>query len=65
MHSIMPNERKGLSLLSCINASDVTLPIFYMFKGTHLKQNFIAKCELNVTTTMQPKAWMIPILFDK
>jgi len=65
MHSITLNERKGLSMLSCINASNVTLPNLYIFKGNHFKQNFIAKCELNITMAMQPKAWMIAILFDK
>ncbi len=65
MHSITPNECEGLSMLSCINASNVMFPSFYTFRGNHFKQNFVAKCELNITMVMQLKAWMIAILFDK
>jgi len=61
----MPNECKGLSMLSCINAYNVTLPNLYIFRGNRFKQNFSAKCGLSIIMVMQPKVWMIAILFDK
>jgi hypothetical protein len=34
----------------------ITFSNFYIFKGKHFKQNFIAQYELGATMMMQPKA---------
>jgi hypothetical protein len=36
VHSIIPNERYWLSVLSCINANGEALPNFYIFKGKRM-----------------------------
>jgi hypothetical protein len=64
MHSITPNEKEWLYVLFYINATKKCLLIFYIFKGKQLTQNIISICEFYYNV-MQPKAWMMTILFNK
>jgi hypothetical protein len=45
MHTVTPDEREWLSILSCINASGSSIPNFYIFKGRSFRRNFIIRCE--------------------
>jgi hypothetical protein len=41
VHSIIPNERKWLFVLSYINAHGKSIPNFYIFKGKQFRRNYI------------------------
>ena len=64
VHSLMPNEREWLTVLSCVNASGESIPAFYIFKGKRMRENYIAKCEDGASMAMQPEAWMTTQLFS-
>ena len=64
MHSIEPDQREHLSVLSCINAGGGSIPNFYILKGTYFLQDYIASCEEGVVMGMQPNAWMTRWLFE-
>jgi hypothetical protein len=65
VYLITQNEWKWMYVLSCIIVARESLPIFYIFKRKQFWQNFIEKCETGTIMTMQPKAWMTTILFEK
>jgi hypothetical protein len=64
MHSVIPNEREWLSVLSCINAAGEKVPNFYIFKGMRMRRNFLELADDGDTMAMQPQAWMTAFLFD-
>ena len=64
VHSIVPDQREWLSVLVCINADGVSIPSFYVFRGTWFRQNYIERCEPGATMAMQPRAWMTTYLFS-
>ena len=64
VHSIEPNEREHLSVLSCINADGGCIPNFYILKGHYFLEDYIAKCEEGAVMGMQPNAWMTKWLFE-
>jgi hypothetical protein len=45
VHSLEPNQREYLSILSCINADGVNIPNFYILKGTYFLDDYIKHCE--------------------
>jgi hypothetical protein len=55
VHSIIPDEREWLSVLACINAAGHYIPHFFIFKGKHMRRNYIQNCETNSTMAMQEK----------
>jgi hypothetical protein len=61
-HSVVPNQRKWLSVLICINAAGKTI-LSYIFSGIFFGKNYIERCEAGTTMAMQPRAWMTPYLF--
>jgi hypothetical protein len=63
VHSIIPNQWEWLSVLACVNASGEHIPHFYIFKGKHMRRNYIERCEDGTNMAMQPKAWMTGYLF--
>jgi hypothetical protein len=64
VHSIVPDQREWLSVLVCINAADVAIPSFYIFRGKRFGQNYIRHCKASATMAMQPRAWMTSYLFS-
>jgi hypothetical protein len=54
VHSIIPNEREWLSVLSCINAAGEKVPNFYIFKGMRMRRNFLELVDDGDTMAMQP-----------
>ena len=64
VHSVEPDQREHLSVLSCINAGGGSIPNFYILKGTYFLQDYIASCEEGVVMGMQPNAWMTRWLFE-
>jgi hypothetical protein len=64
VHSIIPDQREWLSILSCVNAAGGYIQHFYIFKGRCIRQNYIARCEVGATMAMQAKAWMTGFLFS-
>ena len=44
-HSIEPDQREHLSVLSCINAAGGHIPNFYILKGIYFCEDYIANCE--------------------
>ena len=65
VHSLIPNNREWLTVLSCISASGDHIPGFYIFKGKRLKENYIVHCESKATQAMQPEGWMTAFLFSE
>ena len=65
VHSLMPNEREWITVLSCINASGQSIPGFYIFRGKRLMDNYIEGCEDGATMAMQPEVWMTALLFSQ
>ena len=64
VHSLMPNEREWITVLSCINAGGESIPSFYIFEGKRRRENYIANCEAGASMAMQPHAWMTTELFS-
>ena len=64
VHSIEPDQREHLSVLSCINADGGSIPNFYILKGTFFLEDYIARCEDGAVMGMQPNAWMTKWLFE-
>jgi hypothetical protein len=64
MHHIVLDQWEWLSVLVCINAARLAIPSFYVFKGKRFHQNYIKRCELGATMSMQPRAWMTSYLFS-
>ena len=56
VHSIGPNQREHLSILSYINANGGSIPNFYILKGTYFLEDYIAHCEDGVVMGIQPNA---------
>ena len=56
VHSIEPDQREHLSVLSCINAVGGCIPNFYILKGMYFLEDYIARCEAEVVMGMQPNA---------
>ena len=65
VHTVTPDEREWLSVLSCINASGTSIPNFYIFEGRSFRRNFIIRCEEGVCMAMQKKTWMTGTLFNE
>ena len=63
-HSIEPDQREHLSVLSYVNADGGSIPNFYILKGSYFLEDYIARCEEGAVIEMQPNAWMIPWLFE-
>ena len=64
VHSIEPDQREHLSVLSCTNVDGGFIPNFYILKGSYLLEDYIARCEEGAIMGMQPNAWMIRWLFE-
>ena len=64
VHSIEPNQKEHLSVLSCINADGGCIPNFYILKGCYFLADYIANCEEGAVMGMQPNAWMTRWLFE-
>ena len=64
VHSIEPNQREHLSVLSCLNAAGGCIPNFYILKGTYFLEDYIARCEAGAMMGMQSNAWMMKWLFE-
>ena len=64
VHSIEPNQREHLSVLSCVNANGGSIPNFYILKGSYFFEDYIARCELGAVMGMQQNAWMTRWLFE-
>ena len=62
VQKIVPNQQEWFLVLVCINAVGGSIPSFYIFKGKHLKKNYIQYCEAGAT--MQPQAWMTSYFFS-
>ena len=64
VHSIEPDQREHLSVLSCINAGGGHISNFYILKGIYFLEDYIANCEDGAVMGMQPNAWMTRWLFE-
>jgi hypothetical protein len=64
VHSIIPGQREWLSCLVCVNAPRVSIPSFYVFRGTRFRRNYIERCKAGATMAMQVQAWMISYLLS-
>ena len=64
VHSIEPNQREHLSVLSCINAGGGHIPNFYILKGIYFREDYITNCEDGAVMGMQANAWMTRWLFE-
>jgi hypothetical protein len=64
VYTIVPDQREWFSVLVYMNAVGFAIPLFYVFKGKRFRQNYIEKCELGATMSMQPCAWMTGYFFS-
>ena len=64
VHSIEPNQREHLSVLSCINAEGGCISNSYILKGTYFRSDYITNYEVGAVMDMQPNAWMTKWLFE-
>ena len=64
VHSIEPDQRKHLSVLSCVNADGESIPNIYILKASYFLENYIARCEEGAVMEMQANAWMTRWLFE-
>ena len=63
VHSILPNSKEHLTVLTCVNAVGQFIPNFYIFKGKRNK-NYILKCEPGACMAIQANGWMTAFLFS-
>ena len=56
VHSIEPNQREHLSVLSCVNADGGSITNFYILKGAYFLEDYIARCEPGAVMGMQQNA---------
>ena len=73
VHSMIPNEREWLSVLTTINANGETLPNYYIFKGNRPRGDYLALCENGAIyeckkkdgwmLTNLPNGWIISFMF--
>ena len=45
VHSIEPNQKEHLNVLSCVNADGGSILNFYSLKGSYFLEDYIARCE--------------------
>ena len=64
VHSIELDQRKHLSVLSCVNADGGPIPNFYILKGSYFLDDYIAKYEESTVMGMQLNASMMRWLFE-
>ena len=64
MHSIEPNQREHLSVISCVNADGGSIPNFYILKGSYFLEDYIVRCKEGAVMGMQPNAWMTRWVFE-
>ena len=64
VHSIEPDQREHLSVLSCVNIDGGSIPNFYILKGSYFLEDYIARCEEGAVMGMQPNVWMTRWLFE-
>ena len=53
VHTIEPDQREHLYIISCINATKEKI---YILKGTYFLQNYIKNCQPNAVMALQPNA---------
>ena len=64
VHSIEPDHKEHLNVLSCVNADGGCIPNFYILKGTYFLEDYIANYEESSVMGMQSNAWMTRWLFE-
>ena len=64
VHSVEPDQREHLLVLSCINTGGGSIPNFYILKGIYFLQDYIVGCEEGAVMGMQPNAWMTRWLLE-
>ena len=64
VHSIEPDQREHLSVLSCVKAVGGYIPNFYILNGIYFCEVYIVNCEEGAVMGMQPNAWMTRWLFE-
>jgi hypothetical protein len=64
VHSIEPDQKEHLLVLSCINADGGCIPNFYILKGTYFLKDYVKGCEESAVMAMHPNAWMTKWLFQ-
>ena len=55
VHTITPNEREWISVLTSINVNGETIPNYYIFKGMRSARDHVALCENGATFGMQKR----------
>ena len=58
VHSIEPNQKEHLDILSYTNAAEGHIPNFYILKGIYFRKDYIANYEEGAVMGIQPNAWM-------
>jgi hypothetical protein len=56
IYQVVLDERKWLTVLTCINAAGENIPNFYIFRGKRFRRNYIHLCEQGSTMAMSSKA---------
>ena len=64
IHTLLPNEREWLIVLTCINAAGKHILGFYIFRGKRIRDNYIRFCKDGAAMAMQLEAWMTLFLFS-
>ena len=65
VHTLIPNEREWISVLTAINVEVETMSNFYIFKGIRPRRNYLVLCEDGASFGMQKKGWIDSYLFSK
>ena len=53
VHSVIPNDKEWMFVLSCENAQGSAIPSFYIFWERRFKGNYILGCEVGASMAMQ------------
>lgn len=64
VYQVILDERKLMTMLTCINVASQSIQGFYIFYGKCIRRKYIQLCKDGARMTMPNKAWMTTCLFS-
>jgi hypothetical protein len=52
VHSVIPDDKEWMFVLSCVNAGGRAIPLFYIFWWRRFRRNYISGCKARAAMAM-------------
>jgi hypothetical protein len=65
LYNTIPKSKEWLTINCVMNAVGGLIPIFYIFRGERIKDDYIKYCKFGTCMVGQTKAWMTNFLFKE